>query len=112
MPVLFVHVLPHAVDVAAGQFDGELQELVRVLQGADGRVKPGEKVQKKKRGKGRILPRIVARTVSARFSWGWMAESGLHQIFQVFFQLLLESDLSFGASGGKNDDGRSQTLSE
>lgn len=48
MPVLFVHVLPHAVDVAAGQFDGELQELVRVLQGADGRVKTGEKVQKKK----------------------------------------------------------------
>lgn len=47
MPVLPVHMLPHTVDVAAGQFDGELQELVSVLQGPYGGVKPGGKVQKK-----------------------------------------------------------------
>lgn len=42
MPVLLVDVLPHPVDVAAGEFDGELQELVGVEQRADGGVEPGE----------------------------------------------------------------------
>lgn len=49
MPVLLVHMLAHAVDVAAGQFDGELQELVSKLQGPYARVKPGEKVPEKQR---------------------------------------------------------------
>lgn len=39
--VLLVHVLTQPVDVGAGQFDGELQELLRVHQGADGGVEPG-----------------------------------------------------------------------
>lgn len=111
MPVLFVHVLPHAVDVAAGQFDGELQELVRVLQGADRRVKPGEKVQKKKGEKEEFYQELLRELFLLVLAGaGW--QSGLHQIFQVFFQLLMESELSFGASGGENHDGRSQTLSE
>lgn len=42
---------------------------------------------------------------------GWQSQVSI-QIFQVFFQLLRESELSFGASRGINADGRSQTLSE
>lgn len=106
MPVLLVHVLPHAVDVAAGQFDGELQELVRVLQGADGRVKPGEKVQKKKGEKEEFYQELLQELFLLVLAGaGWQSQVST-QIFQVFFQLLMESELSFGASGGENDDGR------